>query len=462
MGRMRKFYKFINCLIDVILMIAAYYLAIIVWLLVIQNNPNNIARTMDSAWLAALLYALVALLVYQLIGLYDALRARSIAREVVRVLEGNGIAVLVVAAVLYILRLQEFSRGVLAAFYVISCLLVIGKRLAARYLLHYVYNLGFNQKRVIVVGDGPLARQYIDAVAKNRGYGFTVVGYIGRPGAIKNVPCLGGVDDLAAEIAGPEIDEVVAALDAEKTALVPELIQITEKQGTRICVIPSYNDYIPTCTTIEAVGNCKLISVRTIPLDSPLNAGAKRAMDILGSLVAIVLSSPLMLLAVIGTKLSSPGPVIFRQQRVGLNKKLFTMYKFRSMRVNAAQDTAWSKNEDPRKTRFGSFLRKTSIDELPQFFNVLRGDMSLVGPRPEIPHFVEQFRETIPLYMVKHRVRPGITGWAQVNGYRGDTSIDERIKCDIWYIENWSLTLDIRILFRTVFGGMLNSEKLGK
>ena len=136
------------------------------------------------------------------------------------------------------------------------------------------------------------------------------------------------------------------------------------------------------------------------------------------------------------------------------------MYKFRSMRVNTEEATGWTTDNDPRKTKFGSFMRKTSIDELPQFFNVLKGDMSLIGPRPEVPHYVEQFRETIPLYMVKHRVRPGITGWAQVKGFRGDTSIEGRIKCDIWYIENWSLSLDIRILFLTAFGGMINKEKL--
>ena len=183
-------------------------------------------------------------------------------------------------------------------------------------------------------------------------------------------------------------------------------------------------------------------------------------MDIVGSLVLIVLSSPVMLLAAVGVKLSSPGPIIFRQKRVGLNKKPFYMYKFRSMRVNAASDTGWSTNSDPRKTRFGSFIRKFSIDELPQFFNVLKGDMSLVGPRPELPHFVDQFKEEIPLYMVKHQVRPGITGWAQVNGLRGDTSIKERIEHDVYYIENWSILLDIKILFLTLFKGFVNQEKL--
>jgi lipopolysaccharide/colanic/teichoic acid biosynthesis glycosyltransferase len=167
-----------------------------------------------------------------------------------------------------------------------------------------------------------------------------------------------------------------------------------------------------------------------------------------------------MLFVAIGTLLSSPGPVIFKQTRVGKNKKPFQMYKFRSMRVNAQEDTAWTQDDDPRKTRFGSLIRKTSMDELPQFFNVLKGDMSLIGPRPEIPHYVELFQETVPLYMLKHLVRPGITGWAQVNGYRGDTSIEGRVQHDIWYIEHWSLWLDIQICLKTVFGGIINKEKV--
>ena len=175
----------------------------------------------------------------------------------------------------------------------------------------------------------------------------------------------------------------------------------------------------------------------------------------------IVLPSPIMLGVAIGVKLSSPGPIIFKQERVGLNKRPFMMYKFRSMRVNAAEDSAWSTNSDPRKTRFGSIIRKFSLDELPQFFNVLKGDMSLVGPRPEIPFHVEHFKEEIPRYLVRQQVRPGLTGWAQINGLRGDTDIAERIRYDIWYIENWTVALDIKILFRTVFGGkMVNDEKI--
>lgn len=187
----------------------------------------------------------------------------------------------------------------------------------------------------------------------------------------------------------------------------------------------------------------------------------KRAVDIVGSLLLTCAAIAHYAVRALGVKLSSPGPILFKQERVGLNKKPFYMYKFRSMRVNDKQNTGWSTNSDPRKTKFGSFIRKFSIDELPQFFNVLMGDMSLVGPRPELPYFVNQFKESVPLLYGQAQVRPGITGWAQVNGFRGDTSIQGRIEHDIYYIENWTLLFDIKILFMTVFK-FSNSENIVK
>ena len=275
------------------------------------------------------------------------------------------------------------------------------------------------------------------------------------------VPYLGGYDKLDEALESAALNEVVVALEANEIDQLPHTFAICDKHGTRITMVPFYNDYLPARPTIDVLGDCKLINIRQTPFDNILNAFIKRAMDVVGSLVLIVLTSPIMLGVAIGVKLSSPGPIIFKQERVGLNKRPFMMYKFRSMRVNAAEDSAWSTNSDPRKTRFGSIIRKFSLDELPQFFNVLKGNMSLVGPRPEIPFHVEHFKEEIPRYLVRQQVRPGLTGWAQINGLRGDTDIAERIRYDIWYIENWTVALDIKILFRTVFGGkMVNDEKI--
>ena len=291
-------------------------------------------------------------------------------------------------------------------------------------------------------------------------FGYTLLGYVSDRKNWSALPYLGTFDQLDGYLSRTKPDEVIAGLGAEDYERMPLVIQACEHTGTKLSLIPFYAKYMPPHPQFDSLNGLPLINLRRIPLDNLGNAFMKRAMDIAGALVLIVLSSPVMLFAAIGVKFSSPGPVIFRQKRVGLNKKPFYMYKFRSMRVNASSDTGWSTNSDPRKTRFGSFIRKFSIDELPQFFNVLKGDMSLVGPRPELPHFVDQFKEEIPLYMVKHQVRPGITGWAQVNGLRGDTSIKERIEHDVYYIENWSILLDIKILFLTLFKGFVNQEKL--
>jgi exopolysaccharide biosynthesis polyprenyl glycosylphosphotransferase len=203
-----------------------------------------------------------------------------------------------------------------------------------------------------------------------------------------------------------------------------------------------------------------LINVRDIPLDEMSNRTLKRSFDLLFSLCALLIISPLLILIAIGIKITSSGPVIFKQERVGLGRRKFMIYKFRTMKVlsDNSSNTEWTTENDPRRTRLGTFLRKTSLDELPQFFNVLFGHMSVVGPRPERPFFVEQFKEEIPKYMVKHHIRPGITGWAQSNGLRGDTSIEDRIKHDIFYIENWSFLFDIKIIWKTIWNGFFNKN----
>lgn len=203
-----------------------------------------------------------------------------------------------------------------------------------------------------------------------------------------------------------------------------------------------------------------VINIRYVPLTNTLNWVAKRTVDIIGSTLGIILSSPIMIAAAIAVKCSGDGPVIFKQERVGLHNKTFKMYKFRTMEMQkpSAEQKGWTVKDDPRVTKVGKILRKTSLDELPQLFNILMGEMSLVGPRPERPQFVDKFKEEIPRYMIKHQVRPGLTGWAQINGYRGDTSIRKRIEYDLYYIENWSMAFDIRIMFLTIFKGFINKN----
>jgi Undecaprenyl-phosphate glucose phosphotransferase len=238
------------------------------------------------------------------------------------------------------------------------------------------------------------------------------------------------------------------------------VVAATEKSGVHTKFIPDYSNVIPTSPYTEDLLGLPVINIRHVPLMEGTNKFIKRTMDIIGSLLCIVLFSPIMLICVIGVKLSSKGPVIFCQERVGLHNRPFKMYKFRSMTVQTDEEEKgqWTTKGDARVTGIGRIMRATSMDELPQLFNVLKGDMSLIGPRPERPFFVEQFKEEIPRYMVKHQVRPGMTGWAQVNGYRGDTSIEKRIEYDLYYIENWTVGLDIKILFMTVFKGFVNEN----
>ena len=267
-------------------------------------------------------------------------------------------------------------------------------------------------------------------------------------------------DRMDEALSSPDISEVVIALEPEEYNRLFDIIPACERNGVKYSVIPFYNNIIPDNPVIETIDQSKLINMRVNRLENVGWAILKHGLDIIISFLSLILFSPLFLIIAIGVKCSSPGPILFRQTRVGFQRREFQMLKFRSMKVNDEQDTAWSKDRDDRRTGFGSFIRKTSLDELPQLVNVLKGEMSLVGPRPELPHFVEEFKKTIPYYMVKHQVKPGMTGWAQVNGYRGDTSVEKRIELDLWYIEHWSLWLDIRIILKTIFGGAVNAEKM--
>lgn len=368
----------------------------------------------------------------------------------------NAIGTLALMALFFVARVTEFSRLSLVLFWALSTGLVILKHVLGHRLMKSYYG----NHNILIVGSRKAAEQFAADTGRQ------VSGYVSPDndglfdGEENGISRLGGLEDLPEVIKEKNIEEVVISLQPEHTDCVREVLAVADREGLYVSLVPFFSEYIPVHPEMESFGQTKLINLRSTPLDNFGLALLKRIGDIIGALLAIILSSPLMLMSVIGVKLSSPGPVFFKQERVGKDKVNFNMLKFRSMRVNASEKTGWSTDSDPRRTKFGSFIRKYSIDELPQFFNVLKGDMSLVGPRPEVPYYVYKFRETVPLYLVRQQVRPGITGWAQVNGLRGDTSIEERVEYDIWYIENWSLWLDIKILFDTVFGGKFkNNEK---
>ena len=400
--------------------------------------------------IASAFYAAGLLLMLAALGYYSTTRVQKLTWKLGTLFISTTISIFIVTTVIFVFKIEDVSRGIILIFYVLTLFLLGGKQILMRLVLNQLRAGGFNIKHEILVGTGKLAAQYKRDLSDEPELGIQVDASI-SPEA-----------DLETILSSNPVDEVVIALEPEEYIHITRLIEICEKNGVKFLVIPFYNDMIPAHPVFESIGNSKLINMRANRMEQIGWAWIKRGFDIIASAIGLVVLSPLFLFLAIGVKLSSPGPILFKQVRVGYKQKQFQMLKFRSMRVNEESDTAWSSPGDVRRTKFGIFMRNTSLDELPQLINVLRGDMSLVGPRPELPYFVEKFKETIPLYMVKHQVKPGITGWAQINGYRGDTSIKKRIELDLWYIDNWSPWLDLKILFRTVPFGMLNWERIDK
>lgn len=404
------------------------------------------------------------LFVYAAFGLYQSFRKAGLRVELERLWLAGGLVMVALLSFLFVQHYIDFSRLTLVIWFVLNTGVLSCKRVVLRRGLRYFRQRGYNQKHVLLIGGGEMARAYWETVRNGPELGYAAAGYVsGHPEkGLEGLKWLGGYEKLDRVLEQGRPDEAVCAIGPEEYGRMPEIIGACEKTGTKLSIIPYYAKYMPSNPQFDELEGIPLLNLRRIPLDNWANAFCKRGMDIVGALALIVVSAPVMLVCAIGVKLGSPGPVIFKQKRVGRNKEQFYMYKFRSMRENGGADTAWSTDHDSRRTRFGAFMRKCSLDELPQFFNVLKGDMSLVGPRPEIPYYVEKFKEDVPLYMVKHQVRPGITGWAQVNGLRGDTSIKARVEYDVYYIEHWSLLFDVEILMKTVFGGkFMNSEALG-
>lgn len=453
----RSLLERVNSIVDMLLLVLAMTVSYVIRFGIFKAAGEY--RQLPVYLLLLMLLIPMYYLVFQAFDLFAVFRFRRFTDKMVRLLQANVIMAGVLTAVTFVLKDLHLSRWVIGLYFVISLLLLIAKHLVLRWMVDRAQKKGIGRKTVLLLGSGRSAKEYLDLVERHPEYMHDVIGYISSQPRL-SIDYLGGFDRLYDILNEKKPEEVICALSFSEAEYLQRVMADCEKTGTKVSIIPFCYRYIPTKPQIDQMGRIPMINPRKVPLDNLFNAFLKRTMDICGSLALILLTSPIMLFAAIGVKVTSPGPVIFKQVRVGLNKKHFTMYKFRSMRVNDRSDTAWSTNNDPRKTKFGSFIRKYSIDELPQFFNVLKGDMSLVGPRPELPYFVQNFQETVPLYMVKHLVKPGITGLAQVKGYRGDTSIPKRIEWDVHYIENWNLFLDIKILLMTVFKGLRNEEAL--
>ena len=350
----------------------------------------------------------------------------------------------------------EVSRLVWMLFLFLCVGLTYASRELVRLVMQRRFRAGIGLKRVLVAGTGELARHVADKVLEHGEYGYQIAGFVDDSAGsdtigYRGLPVLGQVSEAAELIQREQIDQLYVALPLEEHAKMLELIEVANREGIEIKVVPDLLQVIALRARLEDLDGVPIININDIPLQG-FNSLVKRIIDVsISSAALAALALPFGVIAAI-IRLSSPGPVFYRQERMGLDRRPFMVLKFRSMYEDAERGTGpvWARENDPRRTPVGRFLRRFSLDELPQFWNVLCGDMSLVGPRPERPFFVEQFRDRIPQYMLRHKVKSGLTGWAQVNGWRGNTSIEKRIEYDLYYIEHWSVTLDFKILWLTV------------
>lgn len=427
--------------------------------------PENVGKLPFETYMVTLAFLVAGmLLLYYAFNLYTPKRVQGRRLEAGNIIKANTIALFSLILVLYMMHEDNFSRSMMMLFYGINIFLETLVRNLIRMFLMKIRKKGMNLKHILLVGYSRAAEEYIDRIRQNPQWGYLIRGVlddnVARGTRYKDVKVIGRIDNLMVILPENRLDEIVITLGLNEYFKLEHIVALCEKSGVHTKFVPDYNNIIPTRPYTEDLMGLPVINIRHVPLTNTFNAVVKRAMDIAGGLAAIVLFSPVMLITAIAIKATSPGPLIYAQERVGLHNKNFRMYKFRSMDVQSPKKErgAWTVPDDPRVTSVGKIIRKTSIDELPQLFNILKGDMSLVGPRPERPFFVEKFREEIPRYMIKHQVRPGMTGWAQINGYRGNTSIRKRIEYDLYYIENWTPGFDIKILFLTIFKGFVNKN----
>lgn len=459
----QKYFNRLQVALDAGVTAASYLVSF--WMQFSLFTDRNSGRLPASTYMLALVFVIPAyLLLYDGFRLYKPKRISGRRVEAGSIFLANMVGLLGFIFVLYLIREQDFSRQMLFLFTGVNFILLVVERNVIRILLHRIRRRGMNIKHMMMVGCSSAAEGYISRITQNPQWGYKVHGILDdntpKGDLYHGVPVLGGTDDLEKILSGNDLDEIAITLSLAEYYKLKKIVAACEKSGVHTQFVPDYTDIIPSSPYTEDLLGLPVVNIRYVPLSDTFNAMVKRAFDIVVSIIAIIIFSPVMLGTAIAVKASSPGPVIFRQERVGLHNRPFQMYKFRSMEVQSPEQErkGWTVRDDPRVTKVGRFIRKTSLDEFPQLFNVLKGDMSLVGPRPERPQYVEKFREEIPRYMVKHQVRPGMTGWAQVNGYRGNTSIRRRIDFDIYYIEHWTFGLDIKILFLTVFRGFVNKN----
>lgn len=356
------------------------------------------------------------------------------------------------------------SWKTVALFYCIFTISLATWWIVSRKLLKWYRSKGFNYKKIVIIGGGESGAgvRLMQQLEQDQGYGYHIVGFFNDEPASEIPFYRGGIADVEQFVDENVVDEIYCAIPENKRQELQKIINLAEKNAIDFFYVPQFSKYISRRFEIETFGTVPVMSIHPHPLQNPFNKAIKRGFDLLVSSIVLLFSPILFLPIAIGVKLSSPGPVFFKQERTGYRGKSFNCLKFRSMRVNDKSDTQQATKDDPRKTKFGNFIRKTSLDELPQFINVFIGDMSIVGPRPHMVQQTQEYSELIDKYMLRHTIKPGITGWAQVNGFRGPTEelwkMEKRVELDAWYAENWNLMLDIKIMFLTVLNAIIGEK----
>ena len=457
--RFQRFYNSIKLVTDLVTLMLAFVAA---WYTRFTWFPFETLPPPEETLETIVLVLVIFPLIFRGSNLYTTNRSRTHISEVFEVFKATALSTLVLVGVSYFIR-DRYSRLTVVLFAAFAFVSVSSVRLAFRAIFNELRRRGVNLKTILVVGAGTLGQRVVETIEQHRELGFKVTGLLTRRPEkvgtqVLNVPVIGLFGDLAKVLDEQKVDQVILALPLEEQAQLRELMEVLALRTIDVKVVPDLFSYVTLRGGLEEFGGLPIISLQGAPMEG-WNRIAKRVFDILVSSLAMLVLFPLMGVVAVLVKLTSRGPVLFAQERMGIDGQLFSMYKFRTMKLDAEKDGAqFATASDPRRTSIGSFLRQTSLDEVPQFWNVLVGDMSLVGPRPERPVFIEEFKKQIPRYHLRHMVKSGITGWAQINGLRGNTSIKDRIDYDLYYIENWSLMFDLKILLRTAFGGFLSKN----
>lgn len=411
-----------------------------------------------------ILILLVSVVVFRASGLYQAKRFTSLPDEMYDLIRAISLSVLIFVFLAYFFKEYPYSRLTILFFWVFSILLVGFSRIFARHLLRSLRRRGFNLRYVLIIGEEELSQKLVQSFHRHPELGLKAIGILNHSRekvgqVIEGVRVIGTHEDLSQILKQGGIDQVFIALPFHLHEKIKEILNSLKDELVNIKAVSDVSDFVILRGGVDELDGLPIINIQDTPLHG-WGKIAKRALDLFLSILGIVLLSPLMFLIAVLIKMISPGPVFYRQERMGFDGVIFKMLKFRSMVVDAEKGTGsvWARPDDPRRTPLGKILRKTSLDELPQLFHVLRGEMSLVGPRPERPELIEEFKEKIPRYMLRHKIKAGMTGWAQVNGWRGNTSLKKRIEHDLYYIENWSISFDLRILFLTLWKGLLSKH----